>query len=108
MVMIPPSEVPVPLLKARVPIAPAGIVQSAEAITVAVLIGAEGRVLTVRTSANNPALAAFVQDTVKTWRFQPVLRVGAPVRSVAAFTYRVQPLPANPVRQPTSLPPSPP
>jgi hypothetical protein len=106
MVTIPPSAAPAPLLKAQVPIAPPGLVQSAEMVVVGVLIDTSGKVLNVSTSTKNPAVGAFVQNTVKTWRFQPVLGTRLPVRSVAAFTYPVRPLPANPARQPSSLPPS--
>jgi hypothetical protein len=100
MVLIPPSTIPVPLLKAQFPIAPPGLVKSAEVVIVTVSIGAAGTVLNVRTRAKSPAAAAFVQNTVKKWRVLPV-RAGMRLPPVTTFNYPVRPLvPANPARRP--------
>jgi hypothetical protein len=110
MVTIPPAMVPLPLLKARIPLGLVpGPVPSRETVTVTVVIGPDGKVLNVFARTKNRPAAIFVQNTIKKWRFQPVLRAGMRVRATTTFTYPVliyayRPSVPSPARPPFSFP----
>jgi hypothetical protein len=110
MVTIPPATASLPLLKARIPLGLLpGPVQSRETVTVTVVIGPDGKVLNVLARTKNRSAAIFLQNTIKKWRFQPVLRAGVRVRATTTFTYPVliyadRPPGASPARPPFSLP----
>jgi hypothetical protein len=91
MVMIPPSAVAVPLLSARVPsIGVPGTVPGLVAqanVSVRVTIGITGAVQHVVAQTQNANAAGFVQNTVRNWRFQPVLRNGRPIQASTIFVY---------------------
>jgi hypothetical protein len=107
MVTIPPATAPLPLLRARIPMLLPGPVQSRETVTVTVVIGPDGKVLNVFARTKNRSAAIFVQNTIKKWRFQPVLRAGMRVRATTTFTYPVliyadRPPGASPAHPPIS------
>jgi hypothetical protein len=92
MAAVPPSTAMAPLPGVRLVPLFLSQVRATEAVPVRVEIDPQGMVRDVNAKASQPIVAASVQNKVRSWRFQPIMRKGVAVPAVTEFLYPVGPL----------------